>query len=49
MFDARTHSPLPTALAGGTAARVGGSLEGSWPLCMAHRTVPLTIDRGVTR
>lgn len=49
MFDARIHTPLPAALAGGTAARVGGSREGGSPQRMAHRTAPLPIDRGVTR
>ncbi len=49
MFDAHNDSPLPAAFADGTVARVGGSLLGGWPLCMAHRTVPLPIRRGVKR
>jgi hypothetical protein len=49
MFDARNDSPLPAAFADGTAARVRGSLLGTGAPDMAHRTVPLTIHRGVKR
>ena len=49
MFNARNFSPLPAAFAGGTVARVGGSLHGMGAPDMAHRTAPFTIHRGIER
>jgi hypothetical protein len=49
MSDARNFSPLPAAFAGGTAARVRGSLLDTGTPDMAHRAAPFTIHRGVER
>ena len=49
MFDARNNFPLPTAIAGGTVTRVGGSPLGIGAPDMAHRTAPFAIHRGIKR
>jgi len=48
MFDARNNFPLSSAVAGETAARVGGILIIGVP-GMAHRTASFPIYRGVLR
>jgi hypothetical protein len=48
MFDACNFSPLSSAVAGETAARVGGILIIGVP-GMAHRTASFPIYRGVLR
>ena len=48
MFDARNNFPLSSAVADGTAARVGGILIIGVP-GMAHRTASFPIYRGVLR
>lgn len=49
MYNARNYLPLPTAFAGGTVTRVGGSPLDIWAPDMAHRTAPFAIHRGVKR
>lgn len=48
MFDTRNFIPLSPAIAGETAARVGG-LQSIGVPGMAHRTASLPIYRGVLR
>ena len=45
MFDAHNFLPLSSAVAGGTVARVGGSLRMIGVPGMAHPTAPLPIYR----
>ena len=49
MFDARKFFPFSSAVAGGTAARVGGSLPMKGVPGMAHRTASFPIYRGILR
>ena len=46
MSNARNFIPLPSAIAAGTVARVGGSLVGIGRSDMTHPTVPFPIYRG---
>jgi len=49
MLDARQLLPLSSAVAGETAARVGGSLRMIGVPGMAHRTASYPIYRGILR
>jgi len=49
MFDARNSLPLSSAVAGGTAARVCGSLRMIGVPRMAHPTASFPIYRGSLR
>ena len=49
MFDARNFLPLSSAVAGETAASVGGSLRVIGVPGMAHRTASFPIYRGKLR
>ncbi|MEO8305594.1 MAG: hypothetical protein ABI724_15890 [Betaproteobacteria bacterium] len=49
MFNARTHIPLSSALAGETALRARGSILNPGLPDMAQRTASFPIYRGVTR
>ena len=49
MFDARNSLPLSSAVAGGTVARVGGSLRMIGVPGMAHPTASFPIYRGSLR
>jgi len=49
MFDAHSHLPLPSAIAGAAVVCVEGNLLTRGLPDMAHRTASFPIRRGVTR